>query len=153
MVTPVFSDICAIDLFEVLWQALEQKWKKESRGFLLDSHTNLELYNKNHCLITLPPPPKPDNVAIASFFFVKSGKKSNHKFKTGTTSVYVCIMQEVYDRWQDYCDGVEYGGRDKSVAQVVSCQPFFINCTIHLIHHMMYSLLVAVFSHHPKQGG
>jgi hypothetical protein len=151
MVTPVFAHIGAVDLFEVLWQTLEPKWKKESRGFLLDPHTDLELYNKNYCLITLPPLPEPDNAAIASFFFVKSGKKGDRKFKTGMTSVYVCMTQEVYDRWQDYCNEVEYGGQDKSVTQVVSCQAFVNHTIQHLIHHMMYSLLVRL--HHPKQGG
>lgn len=120
MVTPVFVHIGAIDLFEALWQTLEPKWKKESRGFHLDPHTDLELYDKNYCLITPPPPPEPDNVAIASFFFVKSGKKGDRKFKTGTTPVYVCMTHEVYDRWQDYCNQVEYGGQDKFVTQVVS---------------------------------
>lgn len=120
MVTPVFVHIGAHDLFKVLWETLEPKWKKESRGFPLDPHTDLELYNKNYCLIAPPPPPKLDNVAIASFFFVKSGRKGDRKFKTGMTSVYVCMTHEVYDRWQNYCNEVEYTVQDKSVTQVVS---------------------------------
>ena len=125
MVTPVFAHIGAVNLFELLWQTLEPKWKKELRGFLLDPHTDLELYNKSYCLIAPPPPPEPDNAAIASFFFVKSGKKGDCKFKAGTTSVYVCMMHEVYDRWQNYCSEVQYGGQDKSVTQIVSCKSFF----------------------------
>ena len=91
MVTPVFAHIGAVDLFEILWQTLEPKWNKESSGFVLDPRTDLELYDKNYCLIEPPPPPKPDNAAISNFFFVKSGKKGDRKFKTGTTVVYtVC---------------------------------------------------------------
>ena len=135
MVTPVFAHIGAADLFKILWQTLEPKWNKESRDFILDPHTDLELYDKNYCLITPPPPPEPDNAAISNFFFVKSGKKGDRKFKTGTTVVYVCMTHEVYDKWQYYCNELEY--RDKSVTQVVSCQffckseivPFFSSIT------------------------
>ena len=123
MVTPVFAHIGAVDLFELLWQTLEPKWKKESKGFLIDPHTDLELYDKNYCLITPPPPPpETTNAAIASFFFVKSGKKGDRKFKVGTTLVYVCMTHEVYDRWQNHCNEVEYRGLSqvKSVTEVVS---------------------------------
>jgi hypothetical protein len=114
MVTPVFAHIGAVDLFDLLWQTLEPKWLKESKGFVLDPHTDLELYDKNYCLISPPPPPEPDNAAISNFFFVKFGKKgatgsSDRKFKTGTTMVYVCMTHEVYDRWQSYCDELELG--------------------------------------------
>ena len=129
MVTPVFAHIGAVDLFELLWQTLEPKWKKESRGFLLDPHNDLELYNKNYCLIAPPPPPEPNNAAIASFFFVKSGKKGNCKFKTGSTPVYICMTHEVYNRWQNHCNEVEYRGQgrqEKSVTQVVSCKLFIL---------------------------
>lgn len=148
MVTPVFAHIGAVDLFELLWQTLEPKWLKESKGFILDPHTDLELFDKNYCLISPPPPPEPDNAAISSFFFVKSrsGKKgvtgSDRKFKTGTTLVYVCMTHDVYDRWQNYCDQVEHGShgpgpsQDKSVTQVVSSSYYaVINCTILILTH------------------
>ena len=111
MVYPVFAHIGVNDLLELLWQMLEPKWYKESRGFVLHPITDLELYNKNNILIKPPLPPQPDNSAIAGFFFVKSSKKGSNdrKFKTGTTMVYVCMKQEVYDQWQEFCDQAEYG--------------------------------------------
>lgn len=151
MVTPVFVHIGAVGLFEALWEKLEPKWKKESRGFLLNPQTDLELYNKNYCLIAAPPSPEPDNAAIASFFFVKSGEKGDRKFKAGTTPVYVCMTHEVYDRWQNYCNELEYGGQpgDKSVTQVVSC----VNCNqATSIHDLDHHSLVLMHSHRPRQG-
>ena len=126
MVTPVFAHIGAVQLFELLWKTLEPKWKKESRGFQLNPHTDLELYDKNCCLISPPPPPETDNTAIARFFFVKSGKSGNKKFKAGTTPVYVCMTHEVYDRWQNFCSEIEYRGlnKNKPVSQIVSCRLF-----------------------------
>ena len=124
MVTPIFAHIGAVDLFEILWQTLEPKWNKESSGFVLDPRTDLELYDKNYCLIEPPPPPKPDNAAISNFFFVKSGKKGDRKFKTGTTVVYVCMTHEVYDKWQDYCSELEYGNKSVTEVVPVSCRFF-----------------------------
>ena len=140
MVTPVFAHIGAVDLFEILWQTLEPKWNKESRGFVLDPRTDLELYDKNYCLIAPPQPPETDNAAISSFFFSKLGKKGERKFKVGTTVVYVCMTHEVYDKWQNYCNDVEleYRGlsKNKPVSQVVSCQ-LFSNC-FHKPYHLSH---------------
>lgn len=88
------------------------------------------MHDKTYACIRAPLPPYPDQDCIAKFFYGKAGRNKVAKFKTGTTTVFLCIVQDVYDRFQDHIDAQLSGeGTQATVGHMYSTyHNFLLRC-------------------------